>query len=225
MLYNFLQPHLPGPLPPAASKLLQAMQQVSGRAFVPAGTHTGTVGSSNVAGEAAEACGRATRGHKSYMAAVAAGLPPAEAWQSREEAFLRTGTWGGPPTSTSWTATKYGGSHVQRPLPRYHMDARNRSRLACTKHKDQSKVLTPGVLLFWCGQCRKCIFFQVGGCAALLCAGVYQVNCLAGLGCSGGVHALGVHSAGHDHSPCYACTRILQIVYGSLAAQSHSTAS
>jgi len=98
-----------------------------------------------------------------FAAACDAGLPPPEDWRSAEEAFLRCACWGGPPQRDGWQPTPYGGSHILYALPEYAADHSNRSdkRTTCTKHQDQNGKLMPGLLLFWCVECRKCVFFQV----------------------------------------------------------------
>ena len=157
VLSRFLQPYFQRPsfaqrleLPTDVHDLLAAIRRVSELALrVESGGATGTAAAT-------------PPGQSSYEASLAAGLPPAQQWRSREEAFLRTGAFGGPPC-VSWTPTAHGGSHVSRPIPRYVMDGKpwKTGSVPCTKHKDQHKVLVPGLLVVFCGSCRKCLYFQV----------------------------------------------------------------
>jgi hypothetical protein len=86
---------------------------------------------------------------------------------SHYESFLRTGVWcsagiaGG--TEAGFVKTELGGSHVRRRLHDYLADrvsetSRIRGAHSCTKHKQSTRDLTPGLCLGWCHECRTCVF-------------------------------------------------------------------
>ena len=76
--------------------------------------------------------------------------------------MLRTCSWGGISTH-AWQPTSLGGNDVYRQCRSYAAD-RQRSRTNvqdCTKHQRSNMCLLPGIMLYWCTTCRKCIFFYV----------------------------------------------------------------
>jgi hypothetical protein len=79
---------------------------------------------------------------------------------SREEAFLRTGTWSGLSGNAGWSPSALGGSDVLRPVGRYAADqALDRQQNLCTKHPDTHPSLLPGCLMMHCVHCRVCVYF------------------------------------------------------------------
>jgi hypothetical protein len=95
------------------------------------------------------------------------GGAPAPAEWSREESFLRTGVWcsaglpGG--AADAFQKSQLGGSHVRRRLRDYLADrvsqgSQQRGAHACTKHKQSTRDLIPGLCLGWCQECRVCVF-------------------------------------------------------------------
>ncbi|KAL4427978.1 hypothetical protein ABPG75_002067 [Micractinium tetrahymenae] len=160
VLYGFLQLHLrAGALPQDVCALLRALRKVAEAASVPDKPPSQTTGPLPQR--------RLSAARMAYAVACEAGLPAAEQWRSKEEAFVRTACWGGPPQGDGWQSTRWGGSHILYPLPEYAAEQRaagssgSSSRAACTKHKDQNGKLMPGLLLVWCTECRKCVYFQM----------------------------------------------------------------
>lgn len=95
------------------------------------------------------------------------GAAPAPVEWSQEESFLRTGVWcsaglpGG--AAEGFEKSELGGSHVRRRLRDYLADrvsqsSQQRGAHACTKHKQSTRDLTPGLCLGWCQQCKVCVF-------------------------------------------------------------------
>ena len=78
--------------------------------------------------------------------------------------MLRTCTWGGL-HSQQWQQSVLGGSDVLRQPRRYAADAARAVGQAdiCTKYQKSTMCLLPGLMLYWCLTCRKCIFFHVMG--------------------------------------------------------------
>lgn len=99
------------------------------------------------------------------MRATAAAPPdtdrPPALW-SREEAMLRTCSWGavGP---ADWAPGDLGGNDVFRSARSYTADRSSATAAAqaCTKHQASNINLLPGMMLYWCTTCHKCIFFHV----------------------------------------------------------------
>ena len=90
------------------------------------------------------------------------GRPPL-LW-SREEAMLRTCSWGGVtegPDAAPWQHSELGGSDFVRQPRRYQADRGVERGLQCTKHQKSNMCLLPGVMLYWCMTCRRCVFFHV----------------------------------------------------------------
>ena len=85
---------------------------------------------------------------------------PAIQW-SREETMLRTCSWGGLGEAAAWQSSALGGSDFFRRPRRYQADQGAAHGQECTKHQRSNLNLLPGVMLYWCMQCRRCIFFHV----------------------------------------------------------------
>lgn len=61
-----------------------------------------------------------------------------------------------------WRASQQGGNDVFRCPRIYAADSyRSRSAAQCTKHQKSTANLVPGLMLYWCMACRRCIFFHV----------------------------------------------------------------
>ena len=86
------------------------------------------------------------------------GRPP-ELW-SREEAMLRTCSWGGL-VQGPWQSNEQGGTDFVRWPRRYQADRGAERGVQCTKHQKSNMCLLPGVMLYWCMDCRRCLFFHV----------------------------------------------------------------
>ena len=81
---------------------------------------------------------------------------------TREEAMLRTCSFGGLSEHDGpWHETELGGSDFRRPPRRYCADQGAARGQECTKHQRSTMCLLPGVMLYWCMTCRRCVFFHV----------------------------------------------------------------
>ena len=97
----------------------------------------------------------------SAAAAVDEERPPQQ-W-SREEAMLRTCCWGGLGPA-AWQPSAIGGSDVFRSTRSYAADRYSASAgQVCTKNQASTANLLPGLMLYWCTSCSKCILFHVMG--------------------------------------------------------------
>lgn len=106
---------------------------------------------------------RAAKDPRTGVIDIATSQRTPEKW-SAEESFFRTGCFSGVAVSkdADWQVSELGGSHVRAGLQRYAADGLSTSKdPACTKHKDCSKKLVPGLLLAWCEGCRKCVYFGI----------------------------------------------------------------
>lgn len=108
--------------------------QVSQAAFLPVQQH----GSSARGAASSHPNCKGTR-----VQPVDAARPPGM-WSS-DEAYFRTGTFGGPGVADS-QPSDYGGTEVLRPLRRYHANAQTSDKL-CVKHKPSTRKLGPGVMV------------------------------------------------------------------------------
>jgi hypothetical protein len=100
---------------------------------------------------------------------MAAGtIPQLSKWRSREEAMLQTGVWTGlAPHTPEWQPSDFGSTHVFHRLGRYAQDVSGGSSDGrqhadrCNKHQRSNRKLIPGIMLFWCMGCRKCVMFSI----------------------------------------------------------------
>ena len=61
-----------------------------------------------------------------------------------------------------WQASLQGGSDVFRCPRIYAADlSGGRHVPQCTKHQKSTANLVPGLMLYWCMACKRCIFFHV----------------------------------------------------------------
>ena len=77
--------------------------------------------------------------------------------------MLRTCCWGGL-GPLPWAPSALGGNDVFCSTGQYAADRYTSSAGdVCTKHQLSNINLLPGIMLYWCIACRKCIFFHVMG--------------------------------------------------------------
>ena len=75
--------------------------------------------------------------------------------------MYRLGGWGGL-GPRQFSKSPLGGSDIMR-WPRAYAADRSTARSAaqCTKHQRSTMCLLPGLMLYWCLTCRRCVFFHV----------------------------------------------------------------
>lgn len=79
---------------------------------------------------------------------------------------MRTAVWSGF-GPREWQPSPLGGNHVYRRVGRYAQDVSSghgggiSTADKCTKHQRPTGKLVPGLMLFWCMMCRKCVLFSL----------------------------------------------------------------
>ena len=77
--------------------------------------------------------------------------------------MIRMCSWGGLGPA-EWEPSALGGNDVYRGTGRYAADRySSTSGQVCNKFQQSNINLLPGIMLYWCITCRKCIFFHVMG--------------------------------------------------------------
>ena len=98
ILWSFLRPYIGSGLPDDVASLLSSVLGVAGRCFIPQEPGIREAPAAQVAAAAASS----SRGAAAFQEHMSSGGRPPEEW-SREEAFLRTGCFGGPCCRQPWT--------------------------------------------------------------------------------------------------------------------------
>ena len=114
----------------------------------------------NAASQAQEAAVRESDADPAAAASQPVHLRHPRTW-SRDESFMRQARWCGF-SREPWTKTELGGSDVRRRLNVYAADLVSAAtQKGCNKYQKSHINLVPGIMLYWCSICERCIGFSV----------------------------------------------------------------